>query len=184
LGGSSPVAHSPLLRYRWAETERTLETLHQAHGVPMISLEYVNPLSGGPAVSTFACEIHRLYPGARTSSRRKTGSSVYVVFQGNGSSVINGVRFEWGPGDIFVTPSWASVDHEASERADLFAISDRPVLQVLHLYREEELAKHQDITDTFVPLKGTLRSTDANGKELFRKRDSWEEGKPSGGHSK
>jgi gentisate 1,2-dioxygenase len=106
--------------------------------------------------------MHRLYPGERTSSRRKTGSSIYVVFQGSGRSVINGICFEWGPGDIFVTPSWASVDHEAFERADLFAISDRPVLQVLHLYREEELAKHQDITDTFVPLKGAVRSADTN----------------------
>ena len=163
LGSRSPVAHSPLLRYRWAETERTLETLHQAHEDPMISLEYVNPLTGGPVVSTFSCEMHRLYPGARTSSRRKTGSSIYVVFHGYGSSVINGVRFEWSPGDIFVTPSWASVDHEASERADLFAISDRPVLQALHLYREEELSEHQDVTETFVALKGTLRSADANG---------------------
>src|SRR5436305_6411971 len=50
LGGRSPVAHSPLLRYRCTETERTLETLHQAHGRPMISLEYVNPLTRGPAV--------------------------------------------------------------------------------------------------------------------------------------
>ena len=164
LAGGSPVAHSPLLRYRWAQTERTLERLHQAHGGAMISLEYVNPLTGGPIVSTFACEMHRLYPGARTSSRRKTGSSVYVVYQGNGSSVINGERFDWGPGDFFVTPSWARVDHEASERADLFAISDRPVLQALHLYREEELAKPQDITGTFVPLKGTLRFADGTDK--------------------
>ena len=48
LGGRSPAAHSPLLRYRWVETERTLETLHQGHDRPMISLEYVNPLTGGP----------------------------------------------------------------------------------------------------------------------------------------
>jgi gentisate 1,2-dioxygenase len=162
LGASFPVAHSPLLRYRWAETEGKLETLHRKQDLPMISLEYVNPLTGGPVVSTFACEMHRIYPGTRTSSRRKTGSSIYVVFQGKGRSVINGICFEWGPGDIFVTPSWASVDHEAFERADLFAISDRPVLQVLHLYREEELAKHQDITDTFVPLKGAVRSADTN----------------------
>ena len=111
-------------------------------------------------MSTFACEMHRLYPGARTSSRRKTGSSVYVVFQGNGSSVINGVRFDWGPGDIFVTPSWASVDHQADERTDLFAVSDRPVLQALYLYREEELAEHQEISGTFVPLKGTVSTAD------------------------
>ncbi len=157
MGVNSPVAHSPLLRYRWRETERTLEALHRARGGSMISLEFVNPLTGSPAVSTFACEMHRLYPGERTASKRKTGSSIYVVYQGTGRSVINGVDFEWGPGDIFVTPSWASVDHEASARADLFAISDRPVLQALHLYREEELATSQDITGVFVPLKGVSR---------------------------
>jgi gentisate 1,2-dioxygenase len=160
IGASSPIGHSPLLRYRWSETERTLEALHRAHGWSMVSLEFVNPLTGAPAVSTFACEIHRLYPGARTATRRKTGSSVYVVFQGSGYSVINGVRFEWGPGDIFVTPSWASVDHEAGEQADLFAISDRPVLQALYLYREEELTEGQEIGGTFVPLQGTVSAAD------------------------
>ena len=142
-----------------------LESLHQVRGGSMISLEFVNPLTGGPAVNTFACEMHRLYPSERLSSRRKTGSSVYVVYQGSGRSVINGVLFEWGPGDTFVTPSWATVDHEVFERADLFAISDRPVLQALHLYREEELAKRQEITGTFIPLKGVSETADTNGNE-------------------
>src|SRR5258706_15673171 len=97
MGISSPIARSPLLRYRWGETERTLEALHRARGGPMVSLEFVNPLTGTPAVSTFACESDPLYPGARPPTKRKTGSSVYVVFQGSGLSVINGVRFEWGP---------------------------------------------------------------------------------------
>ncbi|MHB8599486.1 MAG: cupin domain-containing protein [Ktedonobacteraceae bacterium] len=165
MGVNSPVAHSPLLRYRWQDTERMLESLHQIRGGSMNSLEFVNPLTGSPAVSTFACEMYRIYPGERTPSKRKVGSSVYVVYQGSGRSVINGVLFEWGTGDTFVTPSWASVDHEAFERADLFAISDRPVLQGLHLYREEELAERQEITGTFVPLKGVLSNADANGNE-------------------
>ncbi len=160
MGITSPAAHSPLLRYRWAETERTLESLHLVRGRTMISLEFTNPLTGGPVVSTFACEMYRIYPGEHTATKRKTGSSLYVVFQGTGRTVINGVLFEWGPGDIFVTPSWASVDHEAFDRADLFAISDRPVLQLLHLYREEELAEHQEIVGTFVPLKGALRTSE------------------------
>jgi gentisate 1,2-dioxygenase len=158
MGASAPAAHSPLLRYRWQETERTLEALHQMRGGAMISLEFINPLTGSPVVSTFACEMHRIYPGARTASRRKTGSSIYVVFHGSGRSVINGVRFSWGPGDVFVTPSWASVDHEAEVQADLFAISDRPVLQALHLDREEELDKQQEIIGIFVPLKGVSRN--------------------------
>jgi len=160
LGVSSPPAHSPLLRYRWTETEKTLEALHRARGGPLVSLEFVNPLTGAPAVATFACEMHRLYPGERSATKRKTGSSVYVVLQGRGSSVINGVRFEWGPGDIFVTPSWASVDHQAQEQADLFAVSDRPVLQALYLYREEELAERQEISGTFVPLQGVVSTAD------------------------
>lgn len=44
-----------------------------------------------------------------------------------------------------------------NEQADLFAISDRPVLQGLHLYREEELAMHQEINGTSVPLQGATR---------------------------
>jgi len=33
---------------------------------------------------------------------------------------------------VFVTPSWATVDHEAFEQVDVFAISDAPVLRALH----------------------------------------------------
>ena len=79
--------------------------------------------------------------------------------------MINGVRFDWEPGDSFVTPSWASVDHQATEQADLFAVSDRPVLQSLHLYREEALPEHQEIGGTFVPLKGMVSATAAKLQE-------------------
>ena len=77
----------------------------------------------------------------------------------------NGVRFDWEPGDSFVTPSWASVDHQATEQADLFAVSDRPVLQSLHLFREEALLEHQEIGGTFVPLKGMVSATAAKLQE-------------------
>lgn len=149
IGAVSPPAHSPLLRYRREETDRALDALYRARGGPMVSLEYVNPMTGAPAVATFACEMHRIYPGARTPGRRKTGSSIYVVFQGTGRSVIGGQLFEWSPGDVFVTPSWAAVDHEADETADLFAVSDRPVLQALHLYREDMLPRPQEIVGRF-----------------------------------
>ena len=117
----------------------------------MASLEYINPLTGGAAVTTFACEMHRLYPGERTATQRKTGSSIYVVFRGTGRTVISGQLFEWVPGDIFVTPSWAAVDHEVNETADLFAISDRPVMQALHLYRQEMMPVPQEIAGRFAP---------------------------------
>jgi gentisate 1,2-dioxygenase len=149
LGATSPAAHSPLLRYRWPETDRTLEAIHARRGGPSASLEFVNPLTGGPAVATFSNEMHRVYAGARTPTSRKTGSSVFVVFRGRGRTVVSGMAIEWGPGDVLVTPSWAAVDHQAHEQADLFAISDRPVLRALHLYREEVLTQHQEVTGRF-----------------------------------
>lgn len=39
---------------------------------------------------------------------------------------------------MFVTPSWAAVDHEADDDADLFVVSDRPALEALGLDRTEE----------------------------------------------
>lgn len=149
MGAAPSTGYSPLLRYKRADTDRALSALHKRRGSLHVSLEYTDPLTGGPAVPTFASEMHRVYPGGRTATKRKTGSSVYVVFAGRGRSVINGETFEWGKGDVFVTPSWAAVDHEADEAADLFAVSDRPVLAGLHLYREEELATRQAITGVF-----------------------------------
>ncbi|HLH68817.1 MAG TPA: cupin domain-containing protein [Candidatus Dormibacteraeota bacterium] len=150
-GAPSMPAHSPLLRYRWTETDRALESIHRLRGGLMASVEFINPLTGGPAVATFGNEMHRLFPGGRTPTRRKTGSSVYVVFRGRGRTVVDGMEMPWKAGDVFVTPSWSAVDHEAFEVSDLFAISDAPVLRALHLYREEEAAEPQPITGLFDP---------------------------------
>ena len=59
--------------------------------------------------------------------------------------------FEWGPGDIFVVPSWAAADHEANEQADQFVLSDRPVLEAFRLYKREELPERQAVEDVFEP---------------------------------
>lgn len=145
----TPTAYSPLLRYPWEETDRALADLLASDGGPMVTLEYANPLNGRPAIPTFSSEMHRVASGGKTRPWRKVGSSVYVVYRGNGSTIVNGQRFDWEPGDIFVTPSWAIVEHHASEQADLFSISDRPILEALHLYREAELASPQEVIAVF-----------------------------------
>jgi gentisate 1,2-dioxygenase len=150
-GMESPEAHSPLLRYPWGETDRALSELYDLRGGPIVALEYRNPVTGGPVVSTFGCEIHRVYPGTRTVGKRKVGSSVYVVFRGSGRSVIGGQAFDWGAGDVFVVPSWVALDHEAHESSDLFVLTDAPVLKALHQYREEVLSTQQPIERVFDP---------------------------------
>ena len=149
---TAPAGHSPLMRYRWEETSRTLDSMHDSSGEFEVWIEFVNPLTGGPALPTLTCEMLRLYPDGRTATRRETGSAIYVVFEGSGRSVIDGQAFEWDAGDIFVTPSWAAVDHRASaEQANLFVLSDRCVLEALHLYRQETLGEPQEITGHFDP---------------------------------
>jgi len=151
-GAASSATYSPLLRYPYADTSRALERLHAETGETLVSVAYVNPLTGGPAIPTFACQMSRLTPSERTTTVRKTGSSIYVVLHGSGCSVIDGQRFDWATGDVFVTPSWSSVDHQAKEPSDLFVISDQPVLEALHLHRTETLGQHQPVTTTFAPV--------------------------------
>jgi gentisate 1,2-dioxygenase len=80
---------------------------------------------------------------------RRAGNAIYVVFQGTGSSVIGGQRFDWGPGDMFVVPSWCPVEHASDEQADLFVVSDEPVLRALGIARTQVLDAPQTVTGTF-----------------------------------
>ena len=97
------------------------------------------------------CALHRLVPTGRTPSRRKTGSSIFVVYHDAGRSVIGGQVFEWSAGDMFVVPSWHAVDHEAEIDSDLFEVSDEATLRALRLFRDETLDAHQRAGATFEP---------------------------------
>ncbi len=141
--------HSPLLVYRRADIDAALTALLEQCGPPMASLEFVDPTSGRPVMPTMGCEMHRLVRGLRTPPFRKVGSSVVVVYHGAGSSIINGQRFDWSAGDMLAIPSWAIVEHEASEPTDLFAITDAPVLKALGLYREQADLSPQEVTGVF-----------------------------------
>ena len=62
---------------------------------------------------------------------------MYCVVEGRGRSLVGDQRFDWGPRDIFVAPSWATVRHETDDDAILFSFSDRPVQRALGVWREE-----------------------------------------------
>jgi len=153
---AATTPHSPLLVYRYSDVSRSLDALLGVPGQVMATLDYVNPTNGRSVMPTLGCSMHRILPGARTATRREVGSSIYVVFKGSGVSVINGERFEWGRGDIFVVPSWAALDHQASEPSDLFSLNDFPVIKSLGLYRELTETRHQEITGNYTPR--TVRS--------------------------
>jgi gentisate 1,2-dioxygenase len=84
----------------------------------------------------------------RSAPVRRAGNAIYVVFRGQGESVIDGQRFRWAPGDMFAVPSWCAVEH-ASDGADLFVLTDEPVLRALGIDRREVLAAPQAVTGDF-----------------------------------
>ncbi|MFC4108241.1 cupin domain-containing protein [Micromonospora zhanjiangensis] len=149
--GALDPRHSPLLVYRWTDTDAELTRLAAARDTAMVSLEFVNPNTGASVLPTLSCGMHRLRPDRRTEAVRRTGNTIFVAYRGSGSSVIDGVRFDWSPGDVFVAPSWSAVEHLAAEPADLFSLGDAPVLRALNLYREQALDGPQDVRRVFEP---------------------------------
>jgi gentisate 1,2-dioxygenase len=136
-GGASPV-----LAYTWAKAE---DALRQAGGLDPdpfddTLLEYQNPMTGGPALPTIGTAIQLLRPGSKGKSHRHTGSAVYYIVRGEGTTIIDGTRFDWSKGDFLALPPWAVHAHEnRSTAADavMFQVNDIPVLKSLGLYREQ-----------------------------------------------
>jgi gentisate 1,2-dioxygenase len=52
---------------------------------------------------------------------------------------------------MFVVPSWEALDHQADATADIFEVSDEATMRALHLFRDETVEQHQEITGVFEP---------------------------------
>jgi gentisate 1,2-dioxygenase len=139
--------HSRLLAYRWPVVDAALSRLTEATGQRWSCVRYTDPATGRDVMPTVRAEMHRVLAGCRTPTTRTAGSGIWVVFRGSGATVIDGRRFRWGAGDMFVTPSWAAVDHQADDDADLFLFSDATTLEALGLGRTESAAPVRDKND-------------------------------------
>jgi gentisate 1,2-dioxygenase len=136
---------SRLLAYRWPAVDAALSRLIDSTGRQAAAVRYADPATGRDVMPTMRAELHRVLAGHRTPTARATGSAIWVVYRGSGATVVDGRRFHWAAGDIFVTPSWAAVDHEAADDADLFLLSDWPALAALGLARTQQAGQQQDV---------------------------------------
>ena len=131
---------TPIFSYPYARTRQSLEwlskndTAHPCHGFKM---RFANPANGGTPIPTIATFIQRLPAGFRGKAYRATDATIYCVVEGAGRSHIGKQTFDWKQHDIFVIPAWCSVSHETERDAVLFSASDRPVQQMLSLWREQ-----------------------------------------------
>jgi gentisate 1,2-dioxygenase len=145
LSALDDTPNSPLMAYRWAETDASLaaqleledEEQPGVYELGHAAIRFTNPTTGRDALPTMRTEMHRVRAGARTGKRRTTGSAVWQVFRGSGTADLGGSRFQLAEGDLITVPSWVPLHFEAQTQLDLFTFSDHPVFEALNLAREE-----------------------------------------------
>jgi gentisate 1,2-dioxygenase len=140
LGALAPYGKtSPIFSYPYERSRATLARLARegdpdaCHGWKM---EFINPLTGGPAMPTIGTFMQLLPKGFRSSPYRSTDGAVYSVAEGEGKVTIGGETFAFEPRDTFVVPPWQAASIEAAGECVLFSFSDRPAQQALGLWRE------------------------------------------------
>ncbi|MFQ5872931.1 MAG: cupin domain-containing protein [Dehalococcoidia bacterium] len=144
-------------RYRWKDTEVQLRTLAMTPGSPYdgVSVEYVNPVTGGPTLPTLSCWMQMLRPREQTKKHRHTSSAMYFVVRGEGTTTVGETALEWGKHDFFVVPNWAWHEHinrSPTEEAILFSVNDIPILEAFGLYREEPQSSLRAIKTPAIPV--------------------------------
>ena len=132
---------SPLLVYPWDRAETALRELAELdEGDGGVTVEYNNPVTGGPVLPTIGCFAHMLRPGGVTRPLRSNASAVLHVVRGRGVTIVGDQKLEWETGDVLAIPHWTWVHHEnrsATEPAFIFSSTDRPILDAFGIYREE-----------------------------------------------
>jgi gentisate 1,2-dioxygenase len=134
---------SPLSAYRWEHTDAALreQLLLEDEGFPATveqghaAVRYTNPTTGGDVMPTIRCEFHRLRAGTSTPTRHEVGSSVWQVFEGEGTVVLGDREFAVETGDLFVVPSWVPWSLHSDTAFDLFRFNDAPIIEKLGFAR-------------------------------------------------
>jgi gentisate 1,2-dioxygenase len=127
----------PLLRFPWARSEESLRRLARYAGDGPVSVDHVNPLTGGDVLPTLGFSAVLLRGGRRERPVASSASQVFHVVRGAGRSLIDGRSVEWRDKDTFSAPVFASIEHEAvGAEAFLIRIHDRPLQEKLGYYEE------------------------------------------------
>lgn len=138
----SAAARNAPFRYAWKESYEILKAIPEEESDTYDGnlIRYMNPITGGSTLPTMSCELQLLKPRKITKAHRHTSTALYHVFRGRGRTAVGEGHLEWAKGDSFVIPLWQWHHHEnlAQEEAILFSINDRPVMEGLGLYREEQ----------------------------------------------
>lgn len=137
----STQATNSALRFAWANTQKQLDGDAGSY-----SIYHYRQADGSHLSKTLSAQAERIAGSSITPWFRQTTSFVYHVYEGQGYSELQDgphseiKRVQWQKGDIFAIPAWSRTRHintETASNAYLFAISDRPMIERLGLFRQE-----------------------------------------------
>lgn len=139
-GTDTSLNRSPIINYPYKRMRPILERLQKGgdvdprHGA---RIRYANPFNGGWVMPTMGAHLALLPKGFKGRPYRSTDGTIFCCAEGRGRTKVGDKVLEWGPGDVFVAPSWNRYSHEADHESALFSISDRPAQEMLGIWREE-----------------------------------------------
>ncbi len=129
------VVESSPFRFKRDDIARRLDAAKAEpdgfHG-PRVTLE-------APSMPPMGLQMERLASGAKTKRYRTTANIIFHVAEGSGESTVGDKNFSWQHGDTFVAPGWHAIGHRATSDAQLFALSDEPLLRFSNYYRFEAI---------------------------------------------
>ncbi len=139
----APKAADPtrVFVYPFERTRASLKAI--AHGTPDahqgFKLRYVNPATGASPMPTIGAFAQWLPSGFETKPLRSTDGTVVVCLEGGGEVKAGEAAWRVQENDVFVVPSWHTLQLRADRDTVMFSFSDRPVQQALGLWREQRL---------------------------------------------
>lgn len=125
--------------YPFERTRASLQAIARSTPDPHhgFKLRYVNPATGASPMPTIGAFAQMLPAGFETKPYRCTDGTVHVCLEGSAEVQVGDQRWRIQQNDVFVVPSWHALSMRADSDAVLFSFSDRPVQQVLGLWREQ-----------------------------------------------
>jgi gentisate 1,2-dioxygenase len=90
-----------------------------------------------PTMPTLGLTVERLEAGQKTRRWRTNANTSFCIMGGKGASFIDGEKIEWGFGDIFIAPTWRWIEHQVERDAQIFSMSDEPLLRWAQYYKAE-----------------------------------------------
>lgn len=134
---SGPSHHSPIFRYPY-------EAAATAAAAAPIALDgarrvrYINPVTGGCAMSFLDSHLVQLDPQSKTRPFRTSSNAICCAVEGSGETQVGDKTILWRERDIFTLPQGNWNEHKNGIKTSrLFIASDRDLMARLGLLDEE-----------------------------------------------